>query len=193
MDDDDGKDQLPVHLILGANDFAKIRTGERLCVGNKNSLCTLYYSLVYPYLHYCASVWGSTYQSNLKRLITLQKRVIRIISKSTFDAHTNPIFKNLNILKFENLIKLQIGKIMYLYKNGLLPDSFNDMFLLHSDVHSYNTRSKNSFHLPHCRTNIRKFSLRFQGPKLYNSFSPDFQNAPSFAVFTSKLKIYLLI
>ena len=41
---------------------------------NKNSLCTLYYSLVYPYLHYCASVWGSTYQSNLKRLITLQKK-----------------------------------------------------------------------------------------------------------------------
>ena len=106
---------------------------------NKNSLCTLYYSLVYPYLHYCASVWGSTYQSNLKHLITLQKRVIRIISKSTFDAHTNPIFKNLNILKFENLIKLQIGKIMYLYKNGLLPDSFNDMFLIHSDVHSYIT------------------------------------------------------
>ena len=63
--------------------------------------------------------------------------------KSTFDAHTNLIFKNLNILKFENLIKLQIGKIMYLYKNGLLPDSFNDMFLLHSDVHSCNTRSKN--------------------------------------------------
>ena len=30
---------------------------------NKNSLCTLYYSLVYPYLHYCASIWGSTYQS----------------------------------------------------------------------------------------------------------------------------------
>ena len=27
---------------------------------NKTSLCTLYYSLVYPYLHYCASVWGST-------------------------------------------------------------------------------------------------------------------------------------
>ena len=29
---------------------------------NKTSLCTLYYySLVYPYLHYCATVWGSTY------------------------------------------------------------------------------------------------------------------------------------
>ena len=34
MDNDDKKDQLPVHLILGANDFAKIRTGERLRVGS---------------------------------------------------------------------------------------------------------------------------------------------------------------
>ena len=32
MDDTDQKSQLPVHIILGANDFAKIRTGERLRV-----------------------------------------------------------------------------------------------------------------------------------------------------------------
>ena len=32
MDDDDEKSQLPVHIILGANDFAKIRTGECLRV-----------------------------------------------------------------------------------------------------------------------------------------------------------------
>ena len=34
MDDTDEKALLPVHIILGANDFAKIRTGERLCVGS---------------------------------------------------------------------------------------------------------------------------------------------------------------
>ena len=79
---------------------------------NKISLCTLYYSLVHPYLHYCASFWGSTYQSNLKRLINLQKRVIRIVSRSSFDAHANPIFVSLRILKFEVIIKLQIGKVM---------------------------------------------------------------------------------
>ena len=71
---------------------------------------------------------------------------------------------------------------MHLYKNGLFPDSFDDMFLLHSDVHSYNTGRKNSFRLPCCRTNVRKFSLRFQGPKLYNTLNPEVQNAPSFAV-----------
>ena len=35
MDDDDEKERLPVHIILGANDFAKIRTGERLRVGHR--------------------------------------------------------------------------------------------------------------------------------------------------------------
>ena len=33
----------------------------------KTSLRSLYYSLVYPYLIFCVSVWGSTYQSTLKR------------------------------------------------------------------------------------------------------------------------------
>ncbi len=33
MDDDDPKDLLPIHLIFGANDYAKIRTGEKLLVG----------------------------------------------------------------------------------------------------------------------------------------------------------------
>ena len=73
---------------------------------NKTSLCTLYYSLVYPYLPYCASVWGSTFQSNLKRVITLQYQAIRIISRSSSDAHTNHIFVSLRILKFEDIIKL---------------------------------------------------------------------------------------
>ena len=76
---------------------------------NKNSLCTLYYSLVYPYLYYCACVWGLTYHSNLKRLVTLQKRAVRTISRSAFDAHSDPIFKSLKLLKFENIVSLQVA------------------------------------------------------------------------------------
>ena len=39
----------------------------------KSSLKTLYYGLVYPYLQYCNIVWASTYQSNLNRIVILQK------------------------------------------------------------------------------------------------------------------------
>ena len=71
------------------------------------------HSLIYPYLFYCVSVWASTYQSNLRRLITPQKRVVRIMSRTAFDAHTEPLFKNLRILNLKDIYKLQIGKFMY--------------------------------------------------------------------------------
>ena len=39
---------------------------------SKTSLYKLYYSLVYPYIQYCIIVWGSTYQTNLNRIVLLQ-------------------------------------------------------------------------------------------------------------------------
>ena len=59
-----------------------------ICLDN-SSLRILYFSLIYPYLFYCVSVWASTYPSNLRRLITLQKRVIRIMLRSAFDARSH--------------------------------------------------------------------------------------------------------
>ena len=42
----------------------------------KSALRILYYALVYPYLQYCITAWGSTYATNLNHLVILQKRVI---------------------------------------------------------------------------------------------------------------------
>ena len=83
----------------------------------KESMRTLYFSLVYPYLYYCNLVWASTYQSNLHRIILLQKRVVRILSRSNFDAHTDPIFKELHIMKFCDICSLQMGQFMFSYKH----------------------------------------------------------------------------
>lgn len=41
---------------------------------------TSYFSFIDPYLTFCNVVWAYTYESNLKTLVTLQKRVIRIIA-----------------------------------------------------------------------------------------------------------------
>ena len=132
------------------------------------------------------------YLSNLRRLITLQKRVVRIKSRTAFDAHTELLFKNLRILNLKDIYKLQIRKFRYQCKSGLLQDSFNDMFLVTRQVHSYGTRSPELFYLPQCTTNIRKFSISFQGPNFYNSLSPEIRNTTSTATFCSKLKAFLL-
>ena len=79
----------------------------------KPCLKTLYYCLVYPYLHYGIMVWGSTYKTILRRLASLQKRVIRSTSKSTFDSHSDPVVKDLELLKLSDIKQLKLGKFMF--------------------------------------------------------------------------------
>ena len=157
-----------------------------------SSLRTLYYSLIYPYLVYCASVWASTYSTNLNRIVLLQKKIIRIICKKPFDAHTDPLFKSLQILKLSEIYFFQVGKFMYSHKIGLLPNVFKEMFLMTNQVHSYNTRNSNTFYLFPARTNIRRFGIKFQGPKFFNSLNNSIQSAATISLFKSKLKTYLL-
>ena len=59
------------------------------------------------------------------------------MSKSAFDAYTDRLFKKLGILNLERIYKLQIWKFMYQYKSRLFPDSFNNMFLVTRQVHSF--------------------------------------------------------
>jgi len=82
---------------------------------NRNILHQLYYSIIYPFLTYGLWIWGNTYSTTLKSLITLQKRAIRTISFSKPDEHSEPLFKELEILKLTDLVTLHNALLMYHY------------------------------------------------------------------------------
>ena len=75
---------------------------------SKLSLCTLYYLILLgnQYLFYCIAVWGSTYPASLKRLVFLQRSVVRIVNKDAFNTHTDPIFDDLKLLKVDQIVLL---------------------------------------------------------------------------------------
>ena len=81
---------------------------------------------------------------------------------------------------------------MYLFKRGLLPNNFRDMFTLSSQLQSHYTRNCNLYYIPPCRTNIRNFSIRFQGPMFFNSLSHEIQKNESIRLFGKRLKNFLL-
>ena len=80
---------------------------------NTSTLVTLYNCFVYPYLNYAVEIWGDTYASYLDSIIKLQKKVLRIITKSSKYAPTNPLFKKCKILNFERIRIYKIGITMY--------------------------------------------------------------------------------
>ena len=98
------------------------------------------------------------------------------------------IFKNLRLLKFNDICKLQTCQLMFLYKKNLVPEHFKNIFLLNSQIHNYNTRRANEFHIVTPRTNLRQFSIKYQGPFLYNSLDNDIVNSVSLSSFTKKFK-----
>ena len=71
---------------------------------NRNILHQLYYSLIYPFLTYGLSIWRNTYNATLRPLITLQKKALRTITFSKPDEHSEPLFKELEILKLTDLV-----------------------------------------------------------------------------------------
>ena len=73
----------------------------------------LYYTMVQPYLTYGIILWGSTYQSYLKRTVILQKKDIRYMHKAHYNAHTKPLFYASNVLNIEYTYLLEVAKFMH--------------------------------------------------------------------------------
>ena len=145
-----------------------------------SSLLTLYNSLIHPHISYGLQVWGSASLKYISKTTKLQKRAIRMVCKASFNSHTEPIFKALNVLSLMDIHRHQISLFMFDYINGNLPNAFDGMFLLNSDINRlvqtrqsnllYVHRNKNAFvlNLPYikyaqvwnqecqnCDTNIR--------------------------------------
>ena len=130
-----------------------------------------YYTLIYPYLTYCTTVWSSTYVTSLNRIFLLQKRAVRIITNSDFRAHSEPLFLHLKILDIYNINSFYAAQFMFSYYHQLLPPLFLDLFVTSHHIHNYNTRTSSHFRSHACRTNTKQFTTLFQGPKIWNSLS----------------------
>ena len=159
---------------------------------NKRTLQQLYYTFIYPYLSYCNHVWGNTYSTYLKRLTLLQKRALRIITFSGFREHTDVLFQNLKILKIREINMHLLGQFVYKYSENMLPRTFNGMFRLNADIHSYNTRSANKFHVNVVKSDLGKRSIRHASILLWNSIADTIGQATSLGMFKSQLKMFLL-
>ena len=98
---------------------------------------TLYCTLILPHLTYGNLAWGK----NITRLNKLQKKAVRAITNSKFNAHTEPLLKLLNLLNIKDTYILSNLKFYYKYIHNILPHYFQTCDItLTSEMHNYNTR-----------------------------------------------------
>jgi hypothetical protein len=160
----------------------------------RNNLLTLYYSLIYPHLNYCISIWGNTFQIYLNKLLTLQKRAVRLINCSFFRSHTNPIFIELRILKLPEIYKLSCLIFIYRYLANDLPSICRSLFLLRTYYSSatYYTRNNNQFVTPKYRTSVRGKCIAISGTAIWATIPAELKLSYSLLGFKSKLRTFFL-
>ena len=106
---------------------------------NEVAIKSIYYAFFHSHLSYVCTAWGQNL--NPKHGINLlQKKAMRIISFVHYDAHTLPIFAELNKIKISDLISL--CNCLFIYKH-FISNPVSDLslvFILASNTHEQNTR-----------------------------------------------------
>ena len=125
-------------------------------------LVTLYNSLIASHLNYGILAWVIA----TTRLEKLQKKAIRLITNSKYIAHTNPLFKRLQLLK------IVVMKFYYNLYNGLLPVYFN-VFLDSITREPLRVLRNPLIHQPVLRTKYAECNLLFQLINVINSLKND--------------------
>ena len=155
-----------------------------------NVLWNLYNSLILSHLQFSILAWGHKHQ----RLAILQKRAIRILTLSKYNAHTEPLFKHLNQLKLADIYTLNLLKFYYKHENASLPEYFVNMFQLKN--HAYDTRGNHTqFCIERTKTTGAKNVLRYIIPKTLDNISSsvtDKVKTHSLQGFIKYTKVYLI-
>ena len=103
-------------------------------------LKNIYHAIFSSHTLYGSQVWTSKLISVTDNIAKLQKTAMRIMTFSEFRAHSEPLFKKLEILKFSDSISINNCSFVYDYFNNNLPRSFTNTFFRADDLYEYSTR-----------------------------------------------------
>ena len=158
---------------------------------SKETLRTIYNALIQPHLYYAILTWGFS----STRIFKLQKKAIRLITGAKYNSHTDILFKDLGILKVQDVFILQCAKFYYKFVHNNLPLYFKNFFHRNIDIHDHNTRNRGQLHLFQFNNSTTQNCIRFNIPNLINNFPSNVKEkieTHSLSGFTRYLKMYLI-
>lgn len=158
-----------------------------------NTLLQIYHLLIFPYTLYGIPVWGQASRCDLKKILTFQKRVLRLIFFSSKRSHAIPLLIASNILPVNMLYFETVSTIMHNATTSSKPRNIRELFIHSSDVHAYNTRFScaDNFYIQKSRLHVKLKSFSAFGTRLWNCLHPDWRKLTKRA-FKGKIHKLLL-
>jgi len=117
----------------------------------------VYYAYVHSLMSYGINFWGNS--SHYIEIFKIQKRVIRIITKSGSKTSCRQLFKQLEILPLQS--QYILSTLQFVIKN-------KNLYTNNQNIHIINTRFNLDLHLPICNLTLYQKGAYFSGIILFN-------------------------
>ena len=130
-----------------------------------------------------------------QKLFVLPKGIIKVMTFNKQTAHSAPVFANIQLLKIDDIRRLQLLTFVYDCHNKLAPTYFHHYFVKCSQVHGYSTRLASRGDLFLERKNTFQYgikSIEYNGARHLNMILSHIREASSPSVFKNNLKQYFL-
>ena len=158
----------------------------------------MYCSIVYPHLYNGVTLWGNTAAKYTDRIQIEQNPIVKIITKKPFiKTKISPLYDKLNLLRLDDIYKLEVLKFMFSFKMKILPNCFKDYFTIPSEIHEYLTRfacDDNWAVNFHCTKSTTQTSIKFTGSKLWSDLPSELKSIRELSVksFSKKIKTLMM-
>jgi len=96
---------------------------------NYHGLRSLYFALIHSHLNYCPTILSCLSISNKNKLSKIQKKAIRVMSKSNCNAHTLPLFITHKILPNGKILKQGKLNFMHSIYYNYAPKTFKNIWV----------------------------------------------------------------
>ena len=152
----------------------------------------IYTSLIQPHILYGLIAWYSSPELHLKRLRLLQKKAIRCVFNANYNAHTDPLFFNANVLKLHDLYVQRCIILYWKCKHNEAPRSLCNQIIRNVNIQHVRNDLNN---LPKIKLELGRQMLIIKITNVLNTipkYVKEFHCTTSLNGARFKLKKYLL-
>jgi len=143
----------------------------------------IYYSYVHSIITYVIIFWGNSPHST--HIFKIQKRIIRIMTKSRRRDSCRQLFKRFEILPLKS--QYILSTLLFVVKN-------KDLFTMNQEIQNINTRCNTNLHPPVCNLMVFQKGVYFSGIKLYSHLLTYLKNlSKEIKLFKTALKRFLFL
>jgi hypothetical protein len=152
----------------------------------------LYYSFVSSRITYGIEIYGSCKIAHIRKIQTLQNKLLKVLFNLHYKTSTNFIHSNLKILKCTDMYNVAVLKFTYSVINEISILQFNEYYKKRNTMHSRKLRNQHLLDTPRYNNKFGQTSIRFQGAKLWNGLNDNIRQSMSLYTFKKAIKEFFI-